>query len=86
MKYNINQGYITQKIAGKIAIFAGEESILHTLNETAAYMFQGIKLGWDNQKIITGLITKFGATPIEAKKDLEEFIELLIKKNILIKE
>ncbi len=82
-KYKLNQGFITQKIANKTTIFAGEESVLHTLNETGAYIFQGLKLHWDKKKIINGLVEKFGATPKEAEEDLEDFVELLLKKKII---
>ena len=83
MKYKLNQGFITQKIDNKVTIFAGEESILHTLNETAAYIFQGLKLRWENKKIIKGLIEKFGATEKQAEEDLKEFTEVLLKKKII---
>ena len=45
--YKINQGFVTQKINNKTTIFSGEDSVLYTLNETAALIFSGIKLGWD---------------------------------------
>lgn len=83
-KYSINKGFITQKIGDKTTIFEGEESILHTLNDTAAYIFQGIKLQWDEEKIINGLVEKFGASRKEAEKDLVDFIELLKKKKIIL--
>ena len=83
MKYKINKGFITQKIGGKVTIFAGEESTLFTLNETGAYIFQGIKLGWDKEKIISKLISIYDITEADAKKDLKLFIETLLEKNIL---
>ena len=85
-KYKINQGFITQKIDEKTTIFSGEDSILHTLNDTAAYIFQGIKLGWEQEKIIAGLVETFGANPKEAEKDLNKFTDLLLKKKIISKE
>jgi hypothetical protein len=82
-KYKLNLGFITQKIDDQYTIFSGEDSILHSLNDTAAYIFQGIKLGWNESKIIDGLVLKFNATPNQAKQDLVEFTELLLKKNII---
>lgn len=81
--FKINQGFITQKIDKKITIFFGEESVLYTLNETAAYIFQGLKLNWDKEKIQKGLVKKFGASIAEAREDLEEFTNLLLKKKII---
>lgn len=83
-RYKINKGLTTQKIDNKITIFSGEDSILHTLNVSAAYIFQGLKLGWSDKKIIEGLIEKYDASPQEAKEDFEDFRGLLIKKKILI--
>lgn len=85
MRYKINIGFITQKIDDKTTIFSGEESLLHTLNDTATYIFQGLKLGWKEEKIIKGLIEKFGATQKQAKEDLEEFTKLLLKKKVITK-
>lgn len=83
MKYKINIGFITQKVGGKIAIFSGEDSVLHTLNDTAAFIFQGLKLGWEDKKIIKGLMEKYSATQKQAEEDLKEFTDLLLKKKII---
>lgn len=83
MKFKLNQGFITQKMGNKTTIFAGEESILHSLNETGAYIFNGLKLGWERKKIIEGLVKKYGATKGEAEKDLDEFTKDLMDKKII---
>lgn len=81
--YKLNQGFITQKIGDKTTIFSGEESILFTLNETGALIFNGIKLGWDNKKINKKLMEKYKITEVEALQDIREFTkELLLKKII----
>ena len=85
MKYKINHGFIIQKIDNKVMIFSGEESVLRTLNETAAYIFQKLRIGWENEKIVEGLVEKFGAMQKQAKEDLEDFIKLLLRKQILTK-
>lgn len=84
MKYRLNKGFITQRIKNKTTIFSGEESTLYTLNETAAYIFQGLKLGWTIDKIVEGLKSKFGASKKEAKKDLSAFAKELTRKKILL--
>lgn len=83
-KYILNKGFITQKIGNKTTIFAGEESILFTLNETAAYIFNGIKLNWDYEKIVKGLIEKYNAPREQAEKDILVLIEELAVKKIII--
>lgn len=82
-KFKLNSGFITQKMGNKTTIFAGEESILHTLNETGAYIFNGLKLGWEREKIIEGMVKKYGASKKQAKEDLEEFTGELLDKKII---
>lgn len=82
-KYQINKGFITQKIDNKITIFSGEDSTLFTLNETAAYIFQGLKLGWNKQKIVNRLIDSYKITDKKANDDVDEFTKILLEKKIL---
>jgi len=85
-KLKIKQGFITQRIGGKTTIFSGEDSILFTLNETAAYIYNGLKLNWPKNKIILGLTKKYNVSPQEASRDIDELLSLLLDKKILFKE
>ena len=82
-KYRINKGFIVQKLEAKTVIFDGEESVLYTFNETASYIFQKLKRGWDNKKIIDGLVKKYHIKEKKAKKDVNEVISDLVKKKII---
>lgn len=81
-KYTLSKGFITQKIGGKTTIFSGEDSVLYTLNESAAYIFQGLKLGWKNKKIIEGLVKRYEITKKRARKDIEDLIRDLLRRKI----
>lgn len=83
-KYKLNKGHIIQKTSDKIIIYSGEKSVLYTLNDTAAYIFTGLKLGWSEEKIILKLIQIYNVSEKKAKKDFSEYKELLKKKKILI--
>lgn len=83
-KLKINKGFITQKIDDKTTIFSGEESKLYTLNDTAALIFQGLKLGWDEEKIAQKLNQKYGISTKEAMADIKNFKNELLGKNILV--
>jgi hypothetical protein len=85
MKFKINKGFIFQNTGKQITIFSGGESLLFTLNETAAHIFKGIKAGKEKEKIVGELVKKFGAKKDNAKNDLESFIEVL-KKNKIVSE
>lgn len=83
-KYVLNKGFITQRIENKTTIFSGENSMLFTLNETAAYIFNGIKLNWEYEKIVNGLVEKYKASRKQVEKDILILIEELEAKKIII--
>lgn len=83
-KYKINKGFIIQKLDGKIVVFDGEKSVLNTLNSTASFMFQKIKLGWDKSKIIEAVVKEYTVDRESVAKDLDKMINELIKKKIFL--
>lgn len=83
-RYKINKKYIVQKIEDKITIFDSDQSILFTLNNTAATIFEGIKFGLSQEKIAEKLSIEFDTLQSEAKKDIETFTEELKKKKVII--
>ena len=83
-KLKLNQGFITQKVDGQVTVFSGEESILYTFNDTGALILQGLKLGWDDEKIIKSISTKFKVSAGDAEKDIADFKKTLLSKKILI--
>lgn len=85
VKYILNPGYITQKVGNKTTVFSGEKSILITFNESAALIFQGLKLGWDDEKITEKLVASFEIEERTAKKDIADFTKELLDKKILLK-
>jgi hypothetical protein len=83
IKYKINKGLIQQKLGDKTVIFDGEESLLYTFNETASFIFQKLKLGWDEIKIIDGLVKKYQIKEKRAERDFNELVSDLVKKKII---
>ncbi len=81
--YKINKGFIVQKLDDKTAIFDGEESMLYTFNETATYIFQKLKLGWDKKKIIESMLKKYKIKEEKLVKDYDDLVKDLLKKKIL---
>lgn len=82
-KYKIKKGFIVQKIGEKIAIFDGEESALYTFNKTATFIFEKLKQGLDEKKILDLLTEKYSISREGARKDFGEFIEELEKRKII---
>jgi len=82
-KYKIIKGLIQQKLGDKTVIFDGEESVLYTFNETASFIFQKLKLGWEEEKIIKTLVKKYQIKEKRAEKDVNDLISDLLKKKII---
>ena len=82
-KYKINKKFIIQKLDGKIVIFDGEKSVLNTLNSTATFMFQKIKVGWDKEKIVEAMIKIYSIDEKSVKKDFDTLIKELVKQKII---
>ncbi len=81
--YKINKGYIVQKLDDKTAIFDGEESMLYTFNETATYIFQKLKSGWDKKKIIPAMLKKYKTKEEKLSSDFDDLIRELKAKKII---
>ena len=54
-----------------------------SLNETGLFIILQIKQGVDFQEILQSLINEFDVDPIDAEKDLHDFIEMLRMNNLL---
>jgi molybdopterin synthase catalytic subunit len=84
MKYNINKAFITQYVDDIIVTFDSEKSVIYTLNETAAIIFNGIKRGWSDEKNTQKLVEEFDIDEKNAKKDLADCVSDLLKKKIIL--
>ncbi len=82
-KYKINKGFIVQKLDNKTVIFDGEESVLYTFNETASFIFQKLKKGFNDKEIIKAVVKKYKVKETRVANDLKEIIADLRKKKII---
>jgi hypothetical protein len=64
-------------------IFDADESVLYTLNETAAIIFDKLKKKWDKEKIINFMLKKYDIKKERLEKDFDQLIEDLKKKKII---
>lgn len=82
MQINIKKGFINQRTKNSIIIFDTEKSVLLTFNNTATFIFDRLKKGLDDKKIIDDLISEFEVTEEIAKKDINDFIKTLLSKGL----
>jgi len=81
--YQIQKGLIIQKIDKETIIFDAEESVLYTLNETAADIFKMLKKGLKEKDIVEKMVKKYKVKKEKVEKDVKELIEELKKKKII---
>jgi len=82
--YKIQKGLIIQKIDKETVIFDAEESVLYTLNETAAEIFKMIKKGLKEEEIVERMVKKYEVKKERVEKDVKELVEELRKRKILV--
>ena len=83
-KFSTNPNFIIQKIEGKTSIFDAEKSVLYTLNDEAAVIFRGFQLQWTKERIVKEIIIKYNIKEETATLDVDELIEVMARKKILI--
>lgn len=80
----IKKGLIVQKIDNETVIYDVEQAKMHTINETASFIFQKIKTIKNSEEVVNKLVKKYNITKDEARKDVNDFIKTLIKQKILV--
>lgn len=82
--YTINKNLIIQKLDDKTVMFDSDASILYTLNETADYIFTLLKKKMPKSEIVKKVVKRYGAKEEAVSKDVDEIVESLIKKKVLL--
>jgi len=82
--YQLQKGLIIQKIDKETVIFDAEESVLYTLNETAAEIFKMIKKGLKEEEIVEKMLKKYEVKKERVEKDVKNMIEELKKRKIVV--
>jgi len=85
-KIKIIKGFIAQRSGNSISIFDAEKSFLYTFNSTSTFIFDRLKKGLDDKKIVADLVAEYQVTEEIAKKDMNDFIEILLSKGLAKKE
>jgi len=86
MKYKIKPDIAYRKINDEIFIVDSKNSYLHKINSVGSFIFEKIKDGLDEEKIVKELVESYDVDFEVAFSDVKEFIEELIKKGIIEKD
>ncbi len=84
----IKKELIMREIAGDIILVPVGKTVLENnglflLNEVSGDIWKLIVEGKDREEIITAMIDMYDADPEQIRADTEEFLDLLIQKDIL---
>jgi 6-pyruvoyl-tetrahydropterin synthase len=82
--FKFQKGLIIQKLDNQTVIFDADESVLYTLNETAAVIFDKLKKKWDKERIVNFMLKKYDVKKERLEKDFDQLIEDLKKKKIIV--
>lgn len=82
-KLQINKKLIIQKVDNGLVCFDPDKAYLYSFNEVGEFIFKKIKLGWDEDKIITALIKMYMVEPQTLKKDVTKLIKDMKKVRLL---
>jgi hypothetical protein len=86
MKYKIKPDIAYRKINDEIFIVDSKNSYLHKIDSVGSFIFEKIKDGLDEKKIVKELVESYDVGFEVAFSDVKEFIEELIKKGIIEKD
>ncbi len=85
MPYRINKKFIIQTAGDYTVIFDAEKSFLYTLNETASYILFCLKRSWTEEKIQSKLMEEFAVDKKTVEVHVQECLNDLLKKGLILK-
>ncbi len=82
-KIDINHNLIIQEVEEETFLFDPEKSILHSLNETGAFIFRELQEKNSLQDIAEALTKRYKVSREQAIKDVTSIIGKMRKKKII---
>lgn len=78
-----NKNTACRIIEGQAYIVNTKTSMMHELDETATFIWQQISKKTDSSKVVEKLCKVYDVSESKAKKDVEDFLNLLVKKGLI---
>lgn len=85
----IRDGYVLREVAGTFVIIStGSENLdfkgVITVNEVGALIWKGVEAGKSKDEIVDKILSEYDVQKEIASADMDEFLEQLISKNIIL--
>lgn len=85
IKYKINPSSTYKIFDGEVHILDYKTANIHSLNETASFIWQQLIKPISKKTLIEKIVKEFDVLEKEAKKDLTEFIKLYLENGFILK-
>jgi len=80
----IKKGVLIQKLGKTFVAYDNNESVMHELNEVGYIILSQLEKGKTEGQILKKITAEFKITRLEAKKDLEKFLQVLKKADLIV--
>lgn len=80
----IKKGVLVQKMGDAFVAYDNDKSALHELNEVGFLILSGIEARKSKNRIVREIIDSYRVSDEKAKRDFEEFLEVLKKKDLIV--
>ena len=83
----MKEGFVLRTVAGQTVVLpSGDElnlNLMITLNETGAFLWEQLVEGTNKEELLRTMLETYEVTQEEAERDIDEFLDVLYKNNIL---
>jgi len=79
----LNKQVIVQKLGKTFVVYDNNHSILHEFNQVGHRILELIEKGYTKNKIVAKIVSEFDVSKPQASEDVEEFLEVLVKKDLI---
>jgi hypothetical protein len=83
MAFKIRKDLAYRRVGGELFVVDAAGALLHELNGTAAFIWEGLEKGRAEAAIAAGLAAEYEVEPAAAVRDVEDFVAGLKKAGLL---
>ena len=85
----INGSFIMREIVGECILVPVEDTALQfsgiiSLKEVGAVIWKGLEAGMDQSALLQKVLEEFEVSEEEARNDLEEFLQMLLRNKLIV--
>lgn len=81
--YRIPDEVMVAELEGEAVLLHMETKRYYRLNETGAWILEGLRDGLDREGLVEHLVGEFRVAPEEAAEELDDFLERLVERELV---